>query len=66
MNYLVISDKEITYHDTATAAAIAAGCYPWDWFKTRNAIAALNMGDELDVTATTSVLRISGTNPSMM
>lgn len=60
--FLVITDEAVTYHETAEQAALAAGKPKWDCAQARNAISKLEPGDELDISPTSSVIRLTGKN----
>jgi hypothetical protein len=62
MIYLVIGPSELTYHDTATEAALKIGKPKWDCAATAIVIRSLSPGDELDVGPDTSVICLTGKN----
>ena len=60
--YLVITDDTMRYVKTAKEAALAGGFNDWDWAQAERQINALKPGDELDLSGTNSVIRLSGVN----
>jgi hypothetical protein len=61
--YLVIDDRAkpvVTYAQSASEAANLAGCEPWDIALQMNAIREMNIGDELNLSEYTSVIRLTG------
>lgn len=62
MIYLVIGPNELTYHDTATEAALKIGKPKWDCAATAILIRAMSPGDELDVSDDTSIICLTGKN----
>lgn len=58
---MYVSLPDGKYHDTAEAAARAMTS-PWGWATLAQAIARLQVGDELDVDDERSIVRLSGVN----